>query len=558
MKKKVLSVMLVTAMLLSSTAAFAENAVPVDSDITISRAEQSDVQPSFVKDENLKVTGIENGTLMTTDKNGETVYIHTNKAVVYTSNGTELTVADIKEGDSLTIFTRANEPTPAIVPPVYTPAVIIVNEETSMAVTVSNFRRNPDGDGYINTEKDLVIHMPEGFQENKKADNDYIVFYTIVTQTIPPQTTPDKLVLLEETPDAEITKPEDQDTTPAFAKNENLKFDSIEDNQIKTTTADDQTLYLNFSGAVFYDNDGTEIKAEDLKQGDVLTAYSRSNSPALLSLPPIYYPAVIIRQKADYAGSVTVSNFRRNPDGDGYINTEKDLVIHMPEGFPENKKADNDYIVFYTMTTYSIPPQTTPDKLVLLEENYEEDQQFEDVQEDNPFYDSIGKAVEKGLFKGVSEKLFSPETAMTRAMFVTVLGRLDGIAVKDACVTGFSDTPGDEYYSSYVAWANENNIVKGFEDNTFKPNQNVSREEAMQILYNYCQYKGIGPVGEWAVNITYADTDKVADYASSACMWNVINQYLVPDSNNQIRPKEDASRAEIAHAMDVLSGQLSK
>ena len=148
---------------------------------------------------------------------------------------------------------------------------------------------------------------------------------------------------------------------------------------------------------------------------------------------------------------------------------------------------------------------------------------------------------------------------MTRVMFVTVLGRLDGIAVKDACVTGFEDTPGDEYYSSYVAWANENGIVRGYEDKTFKPNQQVSREEALQIIYNYCKYKGIGPEGAWAVNIDYEDADEISDTASEACMWNEINNYLLPESKNgKLKPKQKASRAEVAHALDVLMDQLNK
>lgn len=561
MKKKILSIMIVSAMLLSSAAAMAEETTANNTaaDTTASEQVNETAQAPFARNDNLNVVSVEDGKIETTAEDGSTIYINTAKAVIYKIDGTELSVDDIKAADSITVFTRATEPTLAIYPPEYTPAVIIVNDEDyAGSVAVSNFTKNEEGPGYINAEKDLIVNMPEDYDG---AEGDMIVFYTIATMSIPPQAPAEKVVMLDSSEPAEDngeeTTDEPQVSENSFVKFEGMSIAGIEDGTIELTDGNEGINYLNTSDAVIYDVDGTELTAADLKEGDSVTFYVRGNQPMILIYPPVYTPAVIIRNDADYAGSVDVSNYTRLEDGDGYINTEKSLVIHMPEDFVENKKMDNDYIVFYSVTTKSLPPQTTPDKLVLLEEPVVESS-YDDVSDDVWYAESVAEVTSRGLFNGISDTEFAPEGDMTRAMFVTVLGRLDGVAVKDACVTGFEDTPGDQYYSSYVAWANMNNIVNGYDDGTFRPDQVVTREEAMQIILNYCEYKGIGPEGEWAVLVDYADADQIDDYAMDAAMWNVIHGYLLEDENGNINPDETADRAEIAYAMDVLAGQLGK
>ena len=563
MKKKILSVMIVSAMLLSSTAAFAETAaVDTTADTVVTEQVQAEVQPAFARTE-LTVVSNEDGVIETTDENGGTVFLNTNKALVYAIDGTELTAGDVKEGDAISVFMRANEPAPAIYPPEYTPAVIVVNSEEDLAgsVAVAHFSENEDGSGYINDEGDLVVHAPEDYEGT--LEGDFIVFYTITTMSIPPQAPANKVVALgsdaaadDANAPAEDTENDEQAIENPFVKFEGSSVASVENDVVVLEDAEGNPSSLNAAQALIYDVDGTELTAADLKEGDSVTFYVRANQPTILIYPPVYTPAVIIRNDAEYAGSVDVSKYVP-AEGEGYINAEGSLVIHMPEGFVENKKLDNDYIVFYSVTTKSLPPQTTPDKLVLIEEPVIEST-YADVADDAWYAESVADVTNSGLFNGISEEEFAPEESMTRAMFVTVLGRLDGVAVKDACVTGFEDTPGDQYYSSYVAWANMNNIVNGYEDGTFRPDETVTREEAMQIIFNYCEYKGVGPEGAWAVLVDYADAAEISEYANDAAMWNVIHGYLLEDENGNINPDKTATRAEIAYAMDILATQLGK
>lgn len=56
----------------------------------------------------------------------------------------------------------------------------------------------------------------------------------------------------------------------------------------------------------------------------------------------------------------------------------------------------------------------------------------------------------------------------------------------------FSDVNTNEYYAPYVSWAAENGIVSGYEDGTFRPDNNITREEMAEIFMNYYDYKGEG------------------------------------------------------------------
>lgn len=356
---------------------------------------------------------------------------------------------------------------------------------------------------------------------------------------------------------------------PTFLKSEKLTVKSIKDGVIETEKKNavkdenevvnglNNIVELNTYKAVFYKNDGTEIKLEDIKEGDSITAFTRATEPTVLKLPETYTPAVIILNEEGKDGNVTVSTFRKDADTDGYINAEKDLIIFLPEGFTENKRAGNDYIVFYTATTRSIPPQTTPEKLVLLEEQEEPVTEipYTDVKADDKFTDSILKATEMGLVNGVSDTEFAPEGNMTRAMFVTVLGRLDGVEPTEG-ENSFADVVKGSYYAGYVDWAQKNGIVEGYSDTEFAPEQEVTREQMAAILYRYANYKKIETetVAKNTNILSYNDAQSISEYAVEAMQWACGQDVLVERSEGYINPSDNATRAEAANAVVVLSG----
>lgn len=119
--------------------------------------------------------------------------------------------------------------------------------------------------------------------------------------------------------------------------------------------------------------------------------------------------------------------------------------------------------------------------------------------------DAITYAVEKGLFTGVSDNAFSPDTSMTRGMFVTVLGRMHGVDAASYSGASFSDVKTNVYYAPYIRWAADNNIVNGLTPTTFGPEESVTREQAATILARYMTFAGTAP------DTGTVDVDHLAD-----------------------------------------------
>lgn len=154
--------------------------------------------------------------------------------------------------------------------------------------------------------------------------------------------------------------------------------------------------------------------------------------------------------------------------------------------------------------------------------------------------------VEKGLFMGISEDMFAPEHAMTRGMFVTVMGRLEN-AAKNYTTGKFKDVPSDMYYAPYVAWATEQGIVKGIEEAMFMPDYLITREQLAAILYRYAEYKGYALLSEESINLqSYKDYGRISGYALTAVEWAVKAGIIQGSDDGGLHPGNIATRAEVS------------
>lgn len=115
---------------------------------------------------------------------------------------------------------------------------------------------------------------------------------------------------------------------------------------------------------------------------------------------------------------------------------------------------------------------------------------FTDVKAKNWFYSAVEYVYENGIMNGITSKKFEPQTHVTRAMFVAMLGRLHGA---EETKSNFKDIPAknSSWYSGYVGWASENGIITGFPDNTFRPDEKLTREQMATIISRYIDYVGI-------------------------------------------------------------------
>ena len=168
---------------------------------------------------------------------------------------------------------------------------------------------------------------------------------------------------------------------------------------------------------------------------------------------------------------------------------------------------------------------------------------FTDVHETDWFYNDVLFVYEEGLFAGTSDTTFSPNAAMTRAMLVTVLYRLEGEPAVSGR-SGFSDVTFNSYYEDAVTWAADNGIVNGTSTTTFSPNANVTREQMAAILYRYAQYKKYNTAASSSLN-GFTDQASVSGYATASLEWAVAEK-LVNGSAGKLMPTGNATRAQVA------------
>ena len=114
----------------------------------------------------------------------------------------------------------------------------------------------------------------------------------------------------------------------------------------------------------------------------------------------------------------------------------------------------------------------------------------------------------------------------------------------DSGISTFTDVETDMYYEKAVAWANGNEIVMGVSENTFAPNDNITREQMATILYRYAKFKGID-VSE-TEKLSYSDVTEISPYAKDAVMWNKQYGIMGGNSDGTFAPKNNATRAEAA------------
>jgi len=149
--------------------------------------------------------------------------------------------------------------------------------------------------------------------------------------------------------------------------------------------------------------------------------------------------------------------------------------------------------------------------------------QFTDVRESDWFYYGVLFASQNDIFKGTSETRFSPQGHMTRAMFVTTLGRFVGIdALAYTGTGGFSDVDSTAYYCPYVSWALEKGITSGVDNGLFSPDTLVTREQLAVFTDNFLKIYSAANLSENRTETSPKDVALVSSWAAASVqkLWN--------------------------------------
>lgn len=168
---------------------------------------------------------------------------------------------------------------------------------------------------------------------------------------------------------------------------------------------------------------------------------------------------------------------------------------------------------------------------------------FNDVSYGDWYYDAVQFVYSKGIMDGVDYYKFAPNGTITRGMIVTMLWRMAGEPF-EMPVTSFTDVEIGRYYTTAVAWACRNGIADGMGESTFGPNDAITREELVTLMYRYAQYFGHSCIGTSIEG--FADAGSVSSYAYNAMCWAYKAGVVTGTTGSRLNPQGTASRAEAA------------
>ena len=169
---------------------------------------------------------------------------------------------------------------------------------------------------------------------------------------------------------------------------------------------------------------------------------------------------------------------------------------------------------------------------------------FTDVPANHWAQAAIQHVYDNGLMTGISDTAFAPEATTTRAMIVSMLARMENVT--SAADAGFSDVAADDWYATAVNWAAANGIVNGISDDTFAPNDPITREQLAAMLMNYAQWKGQDTSARADLS---GYSDAPSTWASEAVQWAVAEGLLAGVTDDELQPQGQATRAQVAAIM---------
>lgn len=166
---------------------------------------------------------------------------------------------------------------------------------------------------------------------------------------------------------------------------------------------------------------------------------------------------------------------------------------------------------------------------------------FSDVAEDAWFADDVTWAADRGYMNGYADVTgtFGPTDALSRAQMVTLLWNYDGMPATAVSALP-SDCDGDAFYAGPLSWALSWGYVSGYESGDFGPDDALTREQAVTILWRYLGH----PSGDAALS-AYPDAESVSNWAREAMAW-AVSAGVISGKDGRLAPGEACSRAELA------------
>ncbi|WP_338554331.1 S-layer homology domain-containing protein [Paenibacillus sp. KS-LC4] len=159
------------------------------------------------------------------------------------------------------------------------------------------------------------------------------------------------------------------------------------------------------------------------------------------------------------------------------------------------------------------------------------------------------------IIEGDTQGLFHPNREITRAEFAAVIVRELGLRLENGAAA-FSDVSASDWYSSAIYTAHAYDLINGFEDGAFRPNDKITREQAMVIIAKAMTITNLKaqPANASAQQtlLPYKDASKAAEWAKNGIADSVLAGIVSGRTSTELAPKAFITRAEVAAIMQRL------
>ena len=292
---------------------------------------------------------------------------------------------------------------------------------------------------------------------------------------------------------------------------------------------------------------GTTGKTVENEKGETLSAEANVSEAALQVAQNgdgvIELPITVNTE----SGATVQLNFPDLPDG---------TQIWAEIGTSETSSGDVAYLKLADGVVKLLPNTKTGSVIVPVNGSCEvivkdNSKSFTDVDTSAWYGDSVKFVTAREIFNGNGDGTFAPGETMNRAMAAQIIFNFDGATAAGSST--FSDVDADAWYAKAVAWAAAQGIVNGY-NGAYSPLGDITRQDLVKILYFYAQYAGydVEGVGSDIDLLTYADGADVSDYAAAPMRWAIASGLIQGYADNTLRPRNTATRAEVAAIMQRM------
>ncbi|WP_417203254.1 S-layer homology domain-containing protein [Acetoanaerobium sticklandii] len=170
---------------------------------------------------------------------------------------------------------------------------------------------------------------------------------------------------------------------------------------------------------------------------------------------------------------------------------------------------------------------------------------FIDVNDSDWFKPAVDFVTGKGIMNGVEKNRFGPNISTTRGMIVTIFWQMENKPMPNDS-QNYADVNQEQYFADAVNWATENNIVVGYGNGNFGPDDIITREQMATILYQYCKYKNYDLNQGGMSTREFNDYENISPWALEYMTWAVNNQIISGVGNNMLNSRGHATRAQVA------------